>query len=154
MAGYCEWLHFGLCMFLKKKNMLSPNLLGHWFSRICCFLDPTCPFQVQWLCGTGWWVPWNFDWYPKYIPVLPLFLNVFIFANPCLRFEAYHQDPEKWFGPFLIFLQYKYQPNKNMFYEKDPIFEKQTTVRNTATTKSEFGSNNPFFKNKSDPFFG
>ena len=79
-------------VFVSKDHLSSQNLLGCFF--VCYYLfvffDPTCPFQVQPLCGQGWWVPQNFDLYRKPFQCFPLIRNVFIFVHPCRPFEPNH----------------------------------------------------------------
>ena len=54
------------------------------------FVDPMWPSQVQQLRGQGWWVPWNFDLYPKSPQCFPLNRNVSILVHPCRPFEPNH----------------------------------------------------------------
>ena len=65
-----------------QKHLFVPKLAG--------MLDSSCTFQVQPLCGQGWWVPYSFDLYPKFPQCLPLNRNVFIFVHPCRPSEPNH----------------------------------------------------------------
>ena len=66
-----------------KVWFFVPNFPGMLLFDDLKIFDPTCPFQVQWLCGTSWWVPWNFGWCPRFPECFPLIRNVSMFVNPC-----------------------------------------------------------------------
>ena len=68
MDRSCQCGHFGLCTCLKKLICRTKIRWEVHFS-IYCFFDPTCPFQVQPLCGQGWWVPYSYWFVPKMPPI-------------------------------------------------------------------------------------